>query len=57
VGESGCLTRDDTIIEYDLSPGTYHLVLDTYVSGGQALSGEYLLTVMTCAAGDPACTQ
>lgn len=57
VSESGCLTRGDTIVERDLSPGTYHLVVDTYVSGGQALGGEYLLAVLLCAPDDPACTQ
>jgi GDSL-like Lipase/Acylhydrolase family len=57
VSEASCLTRGDTIVEQDLSPGTYHLVLDTYVSGGQALGGEYLLAVMLCSPGDPACIQ
>jgi hypothetical protein len=45
VGEAGCLARGDTLVESELLPGTYHLVVDTYVSGGQALAGEYLLAV------------
>ena len=45
VGETGCVARGDTLVESDLSPGTYHLVVDTYASGGQALAGEYLLAV------------
>lgn len=55
VSESSCLARGDTMVEEALSPGVYHLVLDTYVSGGQALTGEFLLAVLTCAPGDPAC--
>ncbi len=57
VDESGCLARGDTIVEHDLSPGTYHLVIDTFVRGGEELGGEYLLAVLVCGPGDPACVQ
>ena len=52
---AGCLARDDALLEADLTPGTYHIVLDTYVSAGTEKSGEYLFVLMTCPPGDPAC--
>jgi len=53
--EAGCLARHHQIIEATLEPGTYHLVLDTFVSGGAARSGEYLLSIVPCPADDPTC--
>jgi len=47
VSGADCLLRDDSNIETTLSPGTYHLVLDSYVSSGEVLSGEYLLVLQT----------
>jgi hypothetical protein len=38
-----------------LPAGRYTLVVDSFVSGGAAHAGEYLLVVVACAAGDPAC--
>ncbi len=52
---AGCMARDDRLLEADLAPGTYHIVLDTYVASGTEHSGEYLFVLMTCAPGDPAC--
>lgn len=43
---SGCLARDDKLITRALQPGTYHLVVDTYVKSGVELAGEYLLLVL-----------
>ncbi len=43
---SGCLARDDKLIVKSLPAGTYHLVVDTYVTGGAEKAGEYLLVVL-----------
>ena len=42
-----CLLRDDSDLETTLDAGRYHLVLDSYVSSGRELSGEYLLVLQT----------
>jgi len=42
---TGCLARDHRVVELDLDAGEYVIVVDTYVSGGSELSGEFLLTV------------
>lgn len=42
---AGCTIRNDKQIVTTLQPGTYWLSLDTYVTGGAAKSGEYLLTI------------
>lgn len=41
-----CLARNDKVVVRALAAGTYWLALDTYVSGGVALRGEYLLAVL-----------
>lgn len=43
---AGCIARADRVVTAALAPGTYHLALDTYVSAGTALSGEYLVVVL-----------
>jgi hypothetical protein len=43
---TGCLARDDKLIVKALQPGSYHLVLDTYVTGGVEKAGEYLLVLL-----------
>ncbi len=44
---SDCLARDDRSFDIQLAPGTYHLSLDTFVSGsGTAQSGEFTLAVI-----------
>ena len=54
--EAGCIARDHHSIEGTLDPGTYHLVLDTWVDGdGGVRAGEYLLTVAACHPDDLAC--
>lgn len=50
-----CLARDDALLEADLTAGTYHVVVDTYVSSGTEQSGEYVFVLLTCPPGDPAC--
>lgn len=51
----GCVARADQRLEGTLLPGVYHLVVDTYLHQGLPRWGEYLLVVVPCAAGDPAC--
>lgn len=41
-----CLARNDKVVVRALDAGTYWLALDTYVSGGVELRGEYLLAVL-----------
>ena len=53
--ESGCLARDHQIIEGTLPPGTYYFALDTFVSGGLAMDGEYLFVLVECDEDDAAC--
>ncbi|HNH50449.1 MAG TPA: hypothetical protein PKY30_25680, partial [Myxococcota bacterium] len=40
-----CLVRDDTDFTWDLSPGRYWILADSYVSNGEELPGDYTLTV------------
>jgi hypothetical protein len=54
---STCLARHDRMIERTLPAGTYHLVLDTFVSAGKPLAGAYLLVVVRCEPQDPDCPQ
>ncbi|MCA9670926.1 MAG: SGNH/GDSL hydrolase family protein [Myxococcales bacterium] len=44
--EAGCIARDHQEITRTLQAGTYHLALDTFVMGGSAKAGEYLLVVL-----------
>jgi hypothetical protein len=46
VDDANCQGRDDSDLELTLDAGTWHLVLDTYVSGGEELSGEFLVVVI-----------
>ena len=46
VAGSACVTRNDKTVTSSLMPGTYFLVVDTYVSAGTERSGEYALVVM-----------
>ncbi|MEW6430051.1 MAG: SGNH/GDSL hydrolase family protein [Myxococcota bacterium] len=41
-----CLARNDKVVVRALAAGTSWLALDTYVSGGVELAGEYLLAVL-----------
>ncbi|MBT3221649.1 MAG: SGNH/GDSL hydrolase family protein [Proteobacteria bacterium] len=49
----GCLQRAHHYVAATLDPGTYHLVLDTYVKDGIPQSGEYMLVVSLCHPDDP----
>ena len=51
-----CISRADRMIERTLPAGTYHLVVDTFVSGGEPAAGSYLLVVIECEPGDPDCS-
>lgn len=50
-----CLRRAHTLIEGTLAAGEYRLVLDTFVSNGDVLAGEYVLAISPCAADDSRC--
>ncbi len=43
---AACVTRADKTITAALTPGTYFFALDTYVSSGRELPGEYALVVL-----------
>ena len=40
-----CLARDDASVSYDITPGRYWIVVDSFVSNGQPAAGPYTLTV------------
>jgi len=42
---SACLERDHWSFTYDITPGRYFIVVDTYVDGGTPLEGPYTLSV------------
>ncbi len=50
----GCVARGDRLVEGTLAAGTWTLVVDTW-SADAPLPGEFLLVVVECDAGDPAC--
>lgn len=52
---TACLKRGHREVIADLAAGTYYLVMDTFVSSGQPLSGRYHLVVHTCLEGDSYC--
>ncbi|MFN3197165.1 MAG: SGNH/GDSL hydrolase family protein [Bradymonadia bacterium] len=43
---AGCLQRDHQEMEASLAPGSWFLVVDSFVSGGEEQSGEYMLTIL-----------
>jgi hypothetical protein len=46
VSGAACVTRNDKTVTSALMPGTYFVVVDTYVSAGTERSGEYAVVVM-----------
>lgn len=50
-----CIARANRRIEGELGAGSWDIVVDTWVSGGDPLAGEYLLVVLPCQPGDEAC--
>ncbi len=42
---NACLARDHWAFTYDITPGRYFIVVDTYVDGGAPLAGPYTLSV------------
>lgn len=51
-----CFYRNDKFFEGTLEPGTYTIVVDTFVSGGDTpRAGEYLLFALVCEDGDGDC--
>lgn len=51
----GCIERGNTFVEATLEPGTYHFVLDTWVSDGTPLAGELQFVLVECDDDDGAC--
>lgn len=45
LNSTGLIARGNASLHAVLAPGEYWISMDTYVSGGQPLSGEYTLTV------------
>ena len=52
---TGCLLRNDTLTSGRFEAGTYYIVADTFVSGGDPRPGEYLLVLLECEPGDDTC--
>ena len=52
---SGCLARNNTIIQGTLGPGTFHIVADTFVSNAQEHTGPFLLVILACPDDDTLC--
>lgn len=50
-GASGCIARNDKIIQRGFEPGTLDIVLDSYA--GKV--GRYQLVILECEADDPSC--
>ncbi len=50
-----CLARGDRRIEGDVPAGSWDIVVDTWVSGGDTFVGEYLVVVLPCGPADEAC--
>ncbi|MCB9566576.1 MAG: hypothetical protein H6710_05080 [Myxococcales bacterium] len=42
---AGCIDRADKELTAKLAPGTYYLIVDTFISAGKETAGEYLLVV------------
>lgn len=42
---ASCITRGDKQLQSDVQAGTYYLVADSYVSGGQSLAGSYRIEI------------
>ncbi len=51
----GCLARGHHFVETTLDPGTYHFALDTWVSDGTPLAGEFRFVLVECDADDESC--
>jgi hypothetical protein len=51
----GCIARGNSFVQQTLEPGTYHFVLDTWVSDGTPMAGEVLFVLVECAPDDSAC--
>ncbi len=43
--EASCVARGDKHARADVTPGTWFVVVDTYVSGGKALAGSYQVDI------------
>ena len=51
----GCIARAHQSLAGTLAPGTYTVVVDSWVDDGDELAGVYIFTIVECLAGDPAC--
>lgn len=52
---AACKARHDRLIERTLQPGTHTFVVDSFVSAGKPLSGQFMLAIMRCDPSDTAC--
>jgi hypothetical protein len=50
-----CLVRDDSIVAGTFAAGPLELVIDSWSDGASAFPGQYVLAVVRCDDGDPAC--
>ncbi len=51
----GCIERGHHFVQTTLSPGTYHFALDTWVSDGTPLAGDFVFVLVECDDDDSAC--
>jgi len=51
----GCLARNDTVIQGTIGPGTFYVVIDTYVNNSVEHAGPALLVIHECALEDASC--
>lgn len=51
----GCLARGHHFVQTTLQPGSYHFALDTWVSDGTPLAGEFVFVLLECDDDDAAC--
>lgn len=54
-GGESCIARANRQIEGELSAGSWDIVVDSFASGPDVFSGEFLLVVLPCEPGDEAC--
>lgn len=43
---AGCVQRNDKVVTADLSPGTWFIVVDSFVASGVSRAGEFLFTAL-----------
>lgn len=51
----GCLARGHHFVETTVDPGVYHFALDTWVSDGTPLAGNFMFVLVECEDNDASC--